>query len=214
MSAFAVVKDTAEEGPVHEKSLVQTLRLVNGPATFQSFIRQPMKAELQYPIFHLSPQDNMVYVFWRKNRVTTPEFLNENGGGAGEEVVDATGTKYTIRRCYMTGWCGLRGYTGSSLQRTIRYETDYEDSTEPYSLRQLQGWIAEHYPRTRWFPEEGWNGAADFRRTVFGCKSFEELALLLCCRPEDEPNAWRDIARFLLLSAVVALILWGLALIT
>lgn len=51
----------------------------------------------------------------------------------------------------MTKWKGIRGFTGM-----IYYEQEYEDNPESFSLQQLQDRIAERYPKTRWFREEGW----------------------------------------------------------
>ena len=58
-----------------------------------------MKAALKYPVFYLAPAEHMVYVFWREENVTTRRLLAEADGWAGQEVVDASGRRYTIRRC-------------------------------------------------------------------------------------------------------------------
>ena len=61
-----------------------------------------MKAALKYPVFYLAPAEHMVYVFWREENVTTRRLLAEADGWAGQEVVDASGRRYTIRRCWET----------------------------------------------------------------------------------------------------------------
>lgn len=141
-----------------------------------------MKAKLKYPIFKFSPDENMVYIFWEKNQTTQLAILKEADGWKGEIVIDSTGTKYTVKRSYMTGWKGIHGFTGMNMGM-IRYETEYEDFTEPFSLRELQERIAERYPKTRWFKEECWNSVKDFRQTIFACKSFEKLAEVMMPRP-------------------------------
>jgi hypothetical protein len=98
-------------------------------------------------------------------------------------IIDATGTKYIIKCSYMTKWKGIHGFTGG-FTGMIYYEQEYEDNPESFSLRQLQDRIAERYPKTRWFKEEGWGSRNDFRRTVYGCKTFEELAGLFRHPPE------------------------------
>ena len=62
-----------------------------------------MKATLKYPIFQFSPHENMVYTFWKKNKTTQLALLKECKGWNGDIVIDSTGTKYTVRRSYMTG---------------------------------------------------------------------------------------------------------------
>ena len=62
-----------------------------------------MTASLKYPGFYLAPEEHMVYVFWREEAVTTRRLLTEAGGWAGQEVVDAAGRRYLIRRCRETG---------------------------------------------------------------------------------------------------------------
>lgn len=141
-----------------------------------------MKAKLKYPIFKFNPDENMVYIFWEKNQTTQLAILKEVDGWKGEIVIDSAGTKYTVKRSYMTGWKGIHGFTGMNTGM-IRYETEYEDFTEPFSLRELQERIAERYPKTRWFKEECWNSVKDFRQTIFACKSFEKLAEAMMPRP-------------------------------
>lgn len=137
-----------------------------------------MKAKLKYPIFKFSPDENMVYSFWEKNQTTQLAILKEADGWKGEIVIDSTGTKYTVKYSYMTGWKGIHGFTGM-----IRYVTEYEDTTEPFPLHRLQERIAERYPKTRWFKEECWDSVKDFRQTIFACNSFEELAEVMMPRP-------------------------------
>ncbi len=134
-----------------------------------------MKATLKYPIFKFSPNENMVYIFWKENKTTQLALLNKCKGWKGKIVIDSTGTKYIVKRSYMTGWKGIHGFTGMNTGM-ISYETEYEDTTESFSLRQLQERIAERYPKGWWFEEECWDSVDDFRQTIFACKSFEELA--------------------------------------
>ena len=91
-----------------------------------------MKATLKYPIFQFSPDENMVYTFWKENKTTQLALLKECKGWNGDIVIDSTGTKYTVRRSYMTGWKGIHGFTGMSTGM-ISYETEYEDNPEPFS---------------------------------------------------------------------------------
>lgn len=142
-----------------------------------------METTLKYPIFQFGPDDNMVYVFWKENKSTQLALLKEADGWKGDIIVDSTGTKYVIKRSYMTDWKGIRGFTGMSTGM-IGYETEYEDSTEPFSLRQLQERIAVRYPKVRWFKEECWDSVEDFRQTIFACKTFEELADIFQQKPQ------------------------------
>ena len=82
-----------------------------------------MKAALKYPVFYLAPAEHMVYVFWREENVTTRRLLAEAKGWAGQEVVDASGRRYTIRRCREIGPVGLYGRIGPVDRRTVHYET-------------------------------------------------------------------------------------------
>ena len=170
-----------------------------------------MKATLKYPIFQFSPDENMVYTFWKENKTTQLALLKECKGWKGDIVVDSTGTKYTVRRSYMTGWKGIHGFTGMSTGM-ISYETEYEDNPEPFSLRQLQERIAERHPKTRWFREECWDSVEDFRQTIFACKSFEELAETM--EPKHEFTVWERIqdyffrGSFLMLGGMLLYIIW------
>ena len=144
-----------------------------------------MKAKLKYPIFWSGPNDNRVYVFWKEkeNKTTKLDMLKEANGWKGDMIIDATGTKYIVKCSYMTKWKGIHGFTGG-FTGMIYYEQEYEDNPESLSLQQLQDRIAERYPKTRWFREEGWGSRDDFRRTVYACKTFEELAGLFRHPPE------------------------------
>ena len=168
-----------------------------------------MKATLKYPIFQFSPHENMVYTFWKENKTTQLALLNECTGWNGDIVVDSTGTKYTVRSSYMTGWKGILYGNESGM---ISYETEYEDTPEPFSLRQLQERIAERYPKTQWFREECWDSVDDFRQTIFACKSFEELAETMM--PKHECTVWERIQDyffrgfFLVLGGMLLYIIW------
>ena len=170
-----------------------------------------MKATLKYPIFQFSPHENMVYTFWKKNKTTQLALLKECKGWNGDIVVDSTGTKYTVRRSYMTGWKGIHGFTGMSTGM-ISYETEYEANPEPVSLRQLQERIAERYPKTQWFREECWDSVDDFRQTIFACKSLEELAETMM--PKHGFTVWESIqdyffrGNFLMLGGMLLYIIW------
>ena len=170
-----------------------------------------MKAALKYPVFYLAPAEHMVYVFWREEHVTTRRQLAEADGWAGQEVVDASGRCYTIRRCRETGPTGLYGHIGPADRRTVRYETDFEEDVRACPLPELQAWIAREYPQSEWFDEEAWPNASDFRRAVFRCRSFEALARMFRCRPEEEPSIRRDLVRFLAVAFVVGVVIWLLA---
>lgn len=165
-----------------------------------------MKATLQYPIFKFSPDENMVYTFWKENKTTQLALLKKCKGWKGDIVINSTGTKYIVKRSYMTGWKGIHGFTGMNMEM-ISYETEYEDTTEPFSLRQLQERIAERYPQGWWFEEECWDSVEDFRQTIFACKSFEELAETMM--PKHPFTAWERIqdyffrAFFLMLGAML-----------
>lgn len=50
-----------------------------------------------------------------------------------------------------------------------------------------------------------------FWREVCRCRSFEELARMFRCRPEEEPSIRRDLVRFLAVALVVGLVIWLLA---
>ncbi|MCC8171366.1 MAG: hypothetical protein LIP00_06185 [Parabacteroides sp.] len=172
-----------------------------------------MKATLKYPVFRFSPDENKIYVFWKKSRTTQLALLKEAHGWKGDIVVDSTGTKYTVRRSYVTGWKGIHGFTGMSTGM-ISYETEYEDATEPFSLRRLQERIAEKHPATRWFEEECWDSVDDFRRTIFACKTFEELAETM--EPRHEFTVWERMQDyffrmlFAVLGVMFLYILWRL----
>lgn len=170
-----------------------------------------MKAALKYPVFYLAPAEHLVYVFWREENVTTRRLLAEADGWAGQEVVDASGRRYTIRRCREIGPVVLYSHIGPADQRTVRYDTDFEEEVRDYPLPELQAWIAREYPRSEWFREACWRNAADFQQAVYGCQSFEELARMFRCRPEEEPSIRRDLVRFLIVALVVGLAIWMLA---
>ena len=170
-----------------------------------------MKAALKYPVFYLAPAEHMAYVFWREENVTTRRLLAEANGWAGQEVVDASGRRYTVRRCREIGPVGLCGHIGPADRRTVRYDTDFEETVRDCMLPELQALIAREYPQSAWFREACWHNAADFRQAVHRCRSFEELARMFRCRPEEEPSIRRDLVRFLAVALVVGVVIWLLA---
>ena len=110
-----------------------------------------------------------------------------------------------------TGPVGLYGRIGPADRRTVRYDTDFEEEVRDCPLPELQAWIAREYPKSEWFRVACWRNAADFRQAVYGCRSFEELARMFRCRPEEEPSIQRDLVRFLAVALVVGLVIWLLA---
>ena len=170
-----------------------------------------MKPALKYPVFYLAPAEHTVYVFWREENVTTRRLLAEADGWAGQEVVDASGRRYTIRRCRETGPVGLYCHIGPADRRTVRYDTDFEETVRDWPLPELQAWIARESPRSAGFREACWRNAADFRQAVHRCRSFEELARMFRCHPEEEPSIRRDLVRFFVVALVVGVVIWLLA---
>ena len=98
-----------------------------------------MKAALKYPVFYLAPAEHTVYVFWREENVTTRRLLAEVDGWAGQEVVDASGRRYTIRRSRETAPVGLCGRIGPTDRRTVRYETVFEEEVRHCPLPEFAG---------------------------------------------------------------------------
>ena len=125
----------------------------------------------------------------------------------GEDVT----FKPEYRRSREIGPVGLYGRIGPADRRTVRYETDFEEEVRRCPLPELLAWIAREYPRSKWFREACWRNAADFRQAVCRCRSFEELARMFRCRPEEEPSIRRDLVRFLVVALVVGLAIWLLA---
>ena len=142
-----------------------------------------MKAKLKYPIFSFAPKGNMIYVFRTEKLYTTTntELLKKRKNYI---VVDATGTKYVETAAHKVKWQGTFGYLTGMLGRVISIEYEYKDKPEPFPLQKLQELIAERYPKTRWFNEECWESADEFRQAIFACKTFEEVADILMPRPQ------------------------------
>lgn len=153
----------------------------------------------------------MVYICWWEENVTTCRLLAEADGWAGQEVVDASGRCYTIRCSREIGPVGLYGRIGPADRRTVRYDTDFEEEVRDCPLPKLQAWIAHEYPQSEWFWEACWRNATDFQQAVCHCRSFEELARMFRCRPEEEPSIRRDLVCFLVVALVVGITIWLLA---
>ena len=80
--------------------------------------------------------------------------------------------------------------------RVISIEYEYGDNPAPFPLRKLQELVAERYPKTRWFKEECWHSADEFRQAIFACKTFEEVADILM--PERKTSVWQRIEEYFL----------------
>ena len=93
-------------------------------------------------------------------------------------------------------WQGIFGYCIRMQGRVISIEYEYGDNPEPFPLRKLQELVAERYPKTRWFKEECWNSADEFRQAIFACKTFEEVADILM--PERKTSVWQRIEEYFL----------------
>lgn len=153
-----------------------------------------MKARLKYPIFSFAPKGNMIYVFRKEELYTTTntELLKKRKNYI---VVDATGTKYVEKGAHKVKWQGIFGYCIRMQGRVISIEYEYGDNPEPFPLRKLQELVAERYPKTRWFKEECWNSADEFRQAIFACKTFEEVAdILMPERKRAFGNALKNIS--------------------
>ena len=120
-----------------------------------------------------------------------------------------------VRRGRRLGWTGggrrLRTALYDPPLCTVRYDTYFEEEVRDCPLPELQAWIAREYPQSKWFREACWRNAADFRQAVYRCRSFEELARMFRCRPEEEPSIRRDLVRFLIVALVVGVVIWLLA---
>lgn len=165
-----------------------------------------MKAKLKYPIFSFAPKGNMIYTFRKEELYTTTntKLLKRRKNYI---VVDASGTKYVETVAHRARWKGIFGYCTGMQGRVITIEYEYGDHPEPFPLQKLQELVAERYPKTRWFKEECWDSADEFRQAIFACKSFEEVADILM--PERRMSLWQRMeeyflrAGFLMLAAVL-----------
>lgn len=137
----------------------------------------------------------MIYVFRKEELYTTTntKLLKKRKNYI---VVDATGTKYVEKGAHKVKWQGMLGYCIRMQGRVISIEYEYGDNPEPFPLRKLQELVAERYPKTRWFKEECWNSADEFRQVIFACKTFEEVADILM--PERKTSVWQRIEEYFL----------------
>lgn len=154
-----------------------------------------MKARLKYPIFSFAPKGNMIYVF-RKEKLYTTTNTRLLKKRKNYIVVDATGTKFIETGAHKVKWKGIWGYCTGMQGRVISIEYEYKDSPEPFPLQKLQELIAERYPKTRWFKEECWDSADEFRQAIFTCKSFEDVADILM--PKRKTGVWERIEDYFL----------------
>lgn len=146
-------------------------------------MNQQMKAELKFPIFSFFPRNNMVYVCWKANDYNTTDIKwFKRNKRKKDLVVDATGMMYRVKSAHFVRWKGIHGFIGLQCG-IIEIENEYEENPVRISLRELQEIVMERYPKSRWFKEECWDNVEDFRQTVLGCKSFEELAEMFRRRP-------------------------------
>ena len=152
-----------------------------------------MKAKLKFPIFSFSPRNNMAYVFWKANdyKTTDMKWFKRNKRKK-DTVVDATGMMYKVKSVHFVRWKGIHGFIGLQCG-IIEIENEYEENPVRISLRELQEIVMERYPKSRAYHEEFWESIGEFKQTVFGCKSFEELAEVFRCRPSKNifPKLWR-----------------------
>lgn len=135
----------------------------------------------------------MVYVFWREKlyKTTNTKILKEMK--KGDIVIDSKGMKYIQKGAYMTKWRGIYGHFTGMQGRVIAIEYEYEDNPEKISLEQLKKMIVERYPKSRAFRSHAWVNADDFKKDVFRCTTFEELALIFECQPSKNAflRFWR-----------------------
>lgn len=91
---------------------------------------------------------------------------------------------YKVKSAHFVRWKGIHGFIGLQCG-IIEIENEYEENPTRISLRELQEIVLERYPRSRAYHEEFWESIDEFRQTVFGCNSFEELAEVFRCRPSQ-----------------------------
>ena len=84
-------------------------------------------------------QDGSLEKELREANAAALAWLGEDDGWAGQEVVDASGRRYTIRRCWETGPVGLYGRIGPTERRTVRYETVFEEEVRHCPLPEFAG---------------------------------------------------------------------------
>lgn len=142
-----------------------------------------MKAKLKYPIFSFYPRNNVVYVCWEENTYNTTSITwFKRNKREKNIVVDASGMMYTIKSAHFVRWKGIRGFIGMQCG-IIEIENEYEENPVRITLRTLQEIVVKRYPKTQDYRSGLWENADEFTQTVFGCKSFEELAEVFRCRP-------------------------------
>lgn len=152
-----------------------------------------MKAQLKFPVFIFKPKGNMVYVFWREKLYKTTNTKIFKTIKKGDIVIDSNGMKYIEKKVYMTKWRGIYGYFAGMQGRVIAIEYEYEDNLEKISLEQLKTMIVERYPKSWAFKSQAWVNAEDFKRDVFRCTTFEEVASILVTPPSKNAflRFWR-----------------------
>lgn len=142
-----------------------------------------MKAQLKFPIFILSPKNNMVYVFWREQDYNTTDIdWFKKQKRRKSIVVDSSGMKYVVKQMNMIKWKGIHGFIGLQCG-IIEIENEYEDNPVKISLKELQDIVIDRYPKSQVFRSECWENVDEFKDTVFRCKTFEELAEVFRRRP-------------------------------
>lgn len=138
-----------------------------------------MHLQLKYPIFSFVKDDNMVYVFHRErdNKTTNTEIFKKYKF-KGNIFIDSSGTKYIVKKAFMTQWRGFKGYFTGMQGRVIAIEYEYEDGITKVSLEELKEMILNRYPKSRWF-SSAWVSVEELEQEMNKCNNFEELARLI-----------------------------------
>ena len=162
-----------------------------------------MKAQLKYPIFSFSPQNNVVYVCWEENTYTTTSIAwFKRNKREKNIVVDASGMMYIIKTAHFIRWKGIRGFIG--MQRgIIEIENEYEENPIRITLRTLQEIVVKRYPKSQECRSGLWGNADEFTQAIFDCKTFEEVADILM--PERKMSVWQRIEEYFLRAGFVML---------
>ena len=138
-----------------------------------------MQVALKCPVFAFLPHDNMIYVFFRDDRLksTSVQFLQKDGY-RDSTILDCTGTLYTVQSAYKVKYRGLWGFNPLLKGRQIVVEFEFSPDVRTILVEEFKEDVIKRINKTREIWESAWD-IDELVEEVKRSRSFEEIAELL-----------------------------------
>ena len=138
-----------------------------------------MNIELNYPVFVLPRNNNMMYVYTKdKDWKSTSEELLKTLDYNNLDVIDSSGCMYKINKAFKVKYLGLLGFNPLLRGRQVLIDFEYDSNVEQLSLKDFKRKVIKRIMENKRFWESGWD-IEDLEQRLENSDNFYSIADLL-----------------------------------